>query len=107
MYISPMNQLGFHNFQMLIFHDQKSLSLNFTINYVSLHHCLSTKILVEYIFLEYLFVSFDLLWKQKWSREVFYKKVVLNNFANFTGKHLRWSLFLIELQVLGHFEEHL
>ena len=26
-------------------------------------------------------------------RRCFVKKVVLKNFANFTGKHLRWSLF--------------
>ena len=26
------------------------------------------------------------------------KKVVLKNFANFLGKHLYWSLFLIKLQ---------
>ena len=26
------------------------------------------------------------------------KKVVLKNFTNFTGKHLYWSLVLIELQ---------
>ena len=30
--------------------------------------------------------------------EVFVKKGVLENFANFTGKHLCWSLFLIKLQ---------
>ena len=29
------------------------------------------------------------------------KKGVLRNFANFTGKQLCWSLFLIELQPLG------
>ena len=29
----------------------------------------------------------------KLSPEVFYEKVVLNNFAKFTGKHLCWSLF--------------
>ena len=29
----------------------------------------------------------------------FVKTGVLTNFANFTGKHLRWSLFLIKLQV--------
>ena len=29
----------------------------------------------------------------------FVKKGVLNNFANFTVKHLYWSLFLIKLQV--------
>ena len=26
------------------------------------------------------------------------KKHVLNNFTNFTGKHMPWSLFLIKLQ---------
>ena len=31
------------------------------------------------------------------------KKVVLNNFANFTGKHLRWSLYLITLQKTCNF----
>ena len=30
--------------------------------------------------------------------EVFCKKGILKNFANFTGKHLCWSLFLIKLQ---------
>ena len=29
---------------------------------------------------------------------MFFKIVVLKNFANFTGKHLCWSLFLIKLQ---------
>ena len=29
------------------------------------------------------------------------EKAVLKNFAIFTGKHLHWSLFLIELQVWG------
>ena len=29
----------------------------------------------------------------KQPREVFFKKGVLKNFANFTGKHLCWSLF--------------
>ena len=28
----------------------------------------------------------------------FVKKGVLKNFANFTGKHMRWSLFLIKQQ---------
>ena len=31
--------------------------------------------------------------------EVFYKKVVLNNFGKLTGKHVCQSLILIELQV--------
>ena len=30
--------------------------------------------------------------------QMFFKIVVLKNFANFTGKHLCWSLFLIMLQ---------
>ena len=32
---------------------------------------------------------------------MFYKKAVLKNFANFTGKHLYWSLFLIKLQAFN------
>ena len=35
---------------------------------------------------------------QKQPPEVFCKKGVLKNFANFTGKHLCWSLFIIKLQ---------
>ena len=34
-------------------------------------------------------------------------KSVLKNFANFTGKHLCWSLFLLKLQAYTYFEEHL
>ena len=30
------------------------------------------------------------------------KKVVLKNFADFTGKHLCWSLFLIKLYAPGN-----
>ena len=37
---------------------------------------------------------------QKQPPDVFYKKAVLKYFAIFTGKHLRWSLFLIKLQTL-------
>ena len=33
-------------------------------------------------------------------RRCFVKNGVLKNFANFAGKHLRWSLFLIKLQAL-------
>ena len=29
--------------------------------------------------------------------KVFYKKAVIKNFAIFTGKHLCWSLFLIQI----------
>ena len=32
--------------------------------------------------------------------QMFFKIGVLKNFANFTGKHLCWSLFLIKLQAL-------
>ena len=35
--------------------------------------------------------------------EVFCKKVILNNFAIFTEKHLCWSLFLIKLRAPGNF----
>ena len=38
---------------------------------------------------------------QKQPSEVFCKEVVIKNFANFTGKHLWWSLFLINLQAWG------
>ena len=34
--------------------------------------------------------------QQKQPPTVFYKKGVLKNFANFTGKDLCWSLFLIK-----------
>ena len=43
----------------------------------------------------------SLSWKQP--PEAFRKKVALKNFANFTGKHLCWSLFLIKLQAQGPF----
>ena len=36
---------------------------------------------------------------QRQSLELYCEKGVLRNFANFTGKYLCWSLFLIELQV--------
>ena len=49
---------------MIIFHDQKALSLNFK----------SRRL------------------------QMFFKISVLKNFAIFTGKHLCWSYFLIELQ---------
>ena len=49
------------------------------------------------------FFCSGLLWKHElnlrsshWSCSV--KKFVLRNFANFTGKHLCWSLFLVKLQ---------
>ena len=32
--------------------------------------------------------------------QMFFKIGVLKNFANFTGKHLRWSIFLTKLQAL-------
>ena len=35
---------------------------------------------------------------QKQPSEVFYKRAVLKNIAIFSGKHLSWSLFLINLQ---------
>ena len=35
------------------------------------------------------------------SSQIFFKKGVLKNFVNVTGKHLFWSLFLIKLQIWG------
>ena len=40
---------------------------------------------------------------QKQPLELFYKKSILRNFANFTGKHLCWNFFLIELQEVCSF----
>ena len=40
---------------------------------------------------------------QKQPLELFCKKGILRSFANFTGKHLRWNLFLIELQKVCSF----
>ena len=42
--------------------------------------------------------NIKLLWFQKQPPELFYKKVVLEHFIIFTGKHLCQSLFLINLQ---------
>ena len=42
-------------------------------------------------------------WEMQSSRlQIFFKKGVLKNFANFTGKYLCWSLFLIKLQAWKH-----
>ena len=38
---------------------------------------------------------------QKQPPEEFFKKGVFKSFANSTGKHLSWSLFLIQLQAWG------
>ena len=76
---------------------KKTPLLNFIIFSVSLRHHVSTKIFVEYI-LKYLFVSFDLFWQQKQSPEVLCKNGILTNVANFTGKNLHSSLFVIKLQ---------
>ena len=35
---------------------------------------------------------------------MFFKIGVLKIFANFTGKHLRWSLFLVKLQAFWQFK---
>ena len=44
---------------------------------------------------------------QKPPPEVFCKKGVLRNFAEFTGKHLCQSLFFIKLPILRNLEEQL
>ena len=56
------------------------------------------KMFVEYLFLEYLFASSDLFWRQKQPTEVFWKKRCAWNFANFKAKQLLWSLLVIKLQ---------
>ena len=63
-----------HNkFRIIIFHDQKTLSLNFVLfNFIKKH------------------------FQSKRNRsQMFFKIDVLKNFAMFTGKHLYWSYFLI------------
>ena len=78
---------------MMVFHDQKTSSLNFVIASVSLRHYGLTKIFIEYLFLEQFFVSFDLFWRWKQPPDVFCKKGVRKNFAKFTGRRLRYTLF--------------
>ena len=78
----------FHNFR-IIFHDQKTLSLNSTITSVCLRHYVSTKIFVKLSIFLFLLICFG-------DRSSHQRCSVLINFANFTGKHLRWSLFLIK-----------
>ena len=87
------SNLVFYNFRMIMFHHQKSLPLNFIIPSTSLPHYVSTKTFIEYLFSEYLCFFWFVL-----ATDVFCKKGVLKNFANFTGKHFRLSLFLIKLQ---------
>ena len=72
-------QICFSIFRMIIFYDQKIFSLNFIITSGSLPLYVLTKIFVEHLFLEYLFVPFDL----------FCKKGIFRQFANFTKKQLR------------------
>ena len=46
-------------------------------------------------------IWWELYWKYKSSSShMFHKIGILKNFANFTGKHLCWSLFLIKLLTL-------
>ena len=44
------SNLVFHNFRMIKFHVQKTLSLSFMINSISLCHYFLTKIFIEYLF---------------------------------------------------------
>ena len=41
--------------------------------------------------------------KEKQPPEVIYRKGVLKNFANLTGKHLCWRLFLIKFQACSFY----
>ena len=45
--------------------------------------------------------------QQKAPTEVFCKKCVFKNFADFTGKYLRWSLFLIKLEACNVIKKRL
>ena len=93
---------------MIIFHDQKTLSLNFIIASLSLRHCVSTKILVEHLFLEYIFLFLLICFGDRSSHQVFCKKGVLKRNYKFHGKAPALeSLFNKVAGLLGHFEEHL
>ena len=83
---------------MIIFHDQKTLSINFKITYVFLHHYVSTKIFIEYLFLNIFLFLLICFGDRSSCQRCSVKQDVLKNFANFTGKHLHWSLFFIKLQ---------
>ena len=73
---------------------------------VSLRHYVSTKIFVEYLFLEYLLLSFDLFRRQKQALEVFFKED-FKDFSNFIGKTPALvSLFNKVSDLFGYFEEH-
>ena len=61
------------------------------------HYCHVRFIETQHNF-EITYLHLNLLQVQKEPPEVFHKKAVLKNFAIFTGKHLRWSLFSMKLQ---------
>ena len=64
----------FHNLRIIIFHNQRTLPLNFTITSVSLRHYASTKIFVDYFFL-FLLISFG---DRSSHQGCFVKKMFLN-----------------------------
>ena len=47
--------------------------------------------------------EFIVMWKEEQPPQVFCKKVVSRNFANFTGKHLCQSLFFNKVASLAKF----
>ena len=53
-------------------------------------------------YIQYYFVQAPLTVYRGSQQRCFLKKAVLKNFAVFTGKRLRWSLFLIKLQAFRH-----
>ena len=63
-------------------------------------HCLNSKLCSKLCFLSSMSYTAKVscTW-QKQPLEVFFKKGVPKNFANFTGKHLCWRFFLIKLKV--------
>ena len=64
----------FHNLRITIFHNQRTLPLNFTITSVSLRHYASTKIFADYFFL-FLLISFG---DRSSHQGYFVKKMFLN-----------------------------
>ena len=68
----------------------------------------NTNLSRQHKFSVYAFIGLHCLLPEAATRvEMFCKKGVLKNFVNFIGKHLSWSLFLINCRPETYFEEHL
>ena len=68
-----------------------AVSFSFTVNEITWRY-------YALLDLSFSFILTKITWRYRNSpSQIFFKVGVLKNFANFTGKHLRWSLFLIRL----------